>query len=223
MIPTRYRSEYLGEFVVSSTDWRRGNKVQDREWIPNPIENQHISGVAAVIGTSVDRELFDYAILESHKGGLQGRRRLQTYGTGEVWKHLRLNFYVTTDQRQLNSIHNKEYGSVDSVVYTTARHCLRYPGDFYLVPHIPAIKDPALAMYLAAFDGHQEIYLIGLNADSAPLGSELENDVDRIIKSYPTHQFVLVGVESNMPDKWRYNNNVSCLTYRRFISHCDVG
>jgi hypothetical protein len=222
MIPTRYRKDYLGEFVVSSTDWRRGNKFQSREWIPNPIENQHISGIAAVVGSSIDRALFDYAKLEHHKGGLQGRRRLQTYGTNETWRHLKLNFYVSTDQRQLNSIHNKEYGSVDSVVYTTARYCMRFPGEFYLIPHMPVIKDPALAMYLAVFDGHNEIYLLGYNKDFAPPNSEIENDVDRVIKSYPNHQFILVGVETNMPDRWRHNDNVRCLDYRKFISYCDV-
>ena len=55
MIQTRYRSDYTGEFVVTRTRMANGRGQQSREWIPNSIDNQHISGRAAVIGSAVDR------------------------------------------------------------------------------------------------------------------------------------------------------------------------
>ena len=51
----RYRTEYDGEFVIINNTIKDGKKIQEREWIENPIENQHISGCAAVIGHGQSR------------------------------------------------------------------------------------------------------------------------------------------------------------------------
>ena len=51
----RYRTEYDGEFVIVSNIVKEGKKLQEREWIENPIKNQHISGRAAVIGHGQSR------------------------------------------------------------------------------------------------------------------------------------------------------------------------
>ena len=51
----RYRADYPGEFVVIESRWISGKKEEKREWIPNPIENQHISGRAACIGSTFDQ------------------------------------------------------------------------------------------------------------------------------------------------------------------------
>ena len=72
MIHANYRSEYPGEFIVLETKWSGGKKVQTREWIDNPIQNQHLSHRAACIGTSIDLERFNYTILQRHRGGLLG-------------------------------------------------------------------------------------------------------------------------------------------------------
>ena len=50
-MPERYRTEYDGEFVITVNTIKNGEKHQEREWIDNPIENQHISGRAAVLVT----------------------------------------------------------------------------------------------------------------------------------------------------------------------------
>ena len=65
----RYRKDYLGEFVILNTSWKDGKKVQTREWMDNPIKNQHISSRAAIIGPGSSRERFDVRVLEKHKGG----------------------------------------------------------------------------------------------------------------------------------------------------------
>ena len=56
MIQERYRQDYDGEFVLLQTSIRNGVKEQRREWMINPIQNQHVSGRAAVIGSNLDRE-----------------------------------------------------------------------------------------------------------------------------------------------------------------------
>ena len=66
---TKFRADYAGEFVVVESRWSGGHKQEKREWIENPIENQHISGRAACIGSSVDQYLFDYTRLQRHRSG----------------------------------------------------------------------------------------------------------------------------------------------------------
>jgi hypothetical protein len=38
-----------------------------REWIPNPIENHHISGRAACIGSTTDIDAFDFTLYKITK------------------------------------------------------------------------------------------------------------------------------------------------------------
>lgn len=221
MIPVRYRQDYAGEFVVTNTKWYQGRKNQQTEWIPNPIDNQHISGLAAVIAPAAGTPVFDHARLQRHRGGLQGKRRLQTYGSAIVWRDMRLDFHVTTDQNIVKKIHEEKYNE-KCTVYTSAKLCLRYPGEFYIVPYLPQLRDLALSIYLAAFDGHREIFLLNYGMDCITPGSKHEADVNQILETYKDHRFYLVGVESNMSTLWRNHANVTCMPVRQFVSYCDI-
>jgi len=75
MISERYRKDYTGEFIILNTAWSGGKKRTQREWMPNPVENHHISGRAACIGSAVDKPEFDFTILQNHKGGLLGSKK----------------------------------------------------------------------------------------------------------------------------------------------------
>lgn len=221
MINPRYRRDYMGEFIVLHTTFRDGQKIQEREWVDNPIVNQHISGRAAIIVSDVDFDRFDYTMLEYHRGGLRGTKRLQTYATGDIWRDLKLNFYVSTQQEQLEAIAATDYGD-DTVVYTDRRRVLQFPGQFFLIPYAPMISDPATAMYLAAFDGHQEIFVLGANRELKFVEPKWQQHITEVMRSYYHCMFYFVGVESNMPAEWRSQKNFRCLTHRNFVTHCDV-
>lgn len=217
----RFRQDYDGEFVVVKSIWAGGKKIQEREWIANPITNQHISGRAACICSNTDLESFDYTILARHRGGLLGSKKLQTYGTGEITKKMNLDFSVELNQANLAEIIQRNY-HVDNIVYTSARQCIASPGNFYLIPFNPNLLEPAAALYLAAFDGHQEIFLLGYNKET-PIDSPFWIDqVTTVINTYRNVIFYLIGVETNMPESWRSASNTKCLNYRDFIGYCDV-
>lgn len=220
MISQRYRSGYLGEFVVQHTTFRAGTKIQDREWIPNSIENHHISGRAAVLVGDTDRSRFNYAKLQHHHGGLRGNQRLQTYGTSVTWQHLPLDFYVTTDSMTLSMIDHANYAR-DTVVYTDRRRVQEFPQKFFLVPYCPFMADPALAMYLAAFDGHTEIFVLG-SADHQDRNLDWQQHVLEIMQCYHNCQFYFVGVEAAMPMSWRSQSNFGSMPVRSFVTHCDI-
>ena len=217
----RYRVDYPGEFVVVKSTWAAGKKTQEREWIANPIENQHISGRAVCIGSRDSQGYFDYRILQRHRGGLLGTLKVQTYGTGQIAEDMRLDFAVDVDAEQLQRLIKNGYNE-NNVVYTTARNCLNNPGDFYLIPQAPKLLMPALPVYLAAFDGHKEIFLLGYSTQMVFENHRWFDDVCSVFSAYAGIQFYIVGEPTIMPDLWLECANVKTMPYRDFIGYCDI-
>jgi hypothetical protein len=221
MITQRYRKDYTGEFVVTNTLWSGGKKRMQREWVPNLIENKHISGRAVCIGSTVGMAKFDFKILQHHKGGLLGSKKVQTYGIGDIAKLMRLDFTVEKDDTVLKDLIDQHYYK-DNVIYTTPKLCLTYPNVFYNVPYNPSFIKQVLAVYLAAFDEHREIFLIGYN-DDAELGSNnWAEQLNQIIAAYPATKFFHIGSKVQTPDAWKNNSNFKQLTYKEFILYCDI-
>ena len=218
---TKYRTDYAGEFVILETKWSGGKKSETREWIENPITNQHLSGRAACIGSAMDQWRFDYTRLERHRGGLLGSKKLQTYGTGTIAQQMRLDFTVETSQDNLNKILELQYQSTN-IVYTSARYCITYPGEFYLIPLRPRLIDLATIVYLAAFDGHQEIFLLGYTDEVDSGHKDWINQISGIFSTYTGTKFYLIGEPSRMPDTWVNCPNTQTMNYHDFISYCDV-
>ena len=217
----RYRTDYAGEFVILETRWGAGKKEETREWIPNPIENHHLSGRAACIGSDFDLWQFDYTRLQRHRGGLLGSKKLQTYGTGSIAQQMRLDFAVETNTNNLNKILETGYQR-DNIVYTTARNCIANPGEFYLIPYKPRLIDMTIAVYLAAFDGHQEVFLLGYTDETNGNSLNWETQLADVFLAYPGVKFYLVGESTRMPDIWVDCFNTQVMTYPEFISYCDV-
>lgn len=221
MITTRYRRDYTGEFVIVDTVVSGGQTHQRREWIDNPIVNHHLSGRAAVIGSRTHRAKFDHTRLPRHRGGLLGKKRLQTYGAGDLWQDMPFDFFATSDDQELTNMLAQDYDS-RSTLYSTARNCIRHPGRLYLVPFMPVVDDLALPIYLAAFDGHEEVFMLGYGLDTPAGSRSWTQHIDSIISAYPGTQFFFVGVEANTPGSWLSHPNVRCMKYQEFIYYCDI-
>ena len=218
----RYRTDYAGEFVITETKWSGGKKEQTREWIENPIENQHLSHRAACIGSSVNRDqFFNYQILQRHRGGLLSSKKLQTYGTGEIAHEMRLDFAVELNAEKLEILKEQKYDETN-ILYTSARNCLANPGCFYLIPHTPHFQTEVTPVYLAAFDGHEEIFLLGYTNDTPLEGTRWINELSEIMSAYSSTQFFIVGEKTNLPTKFFDSSNVQKMSYREFIGYCDV-
>lgn len=216
----RYRKDYPGEFVVLETRWSGGKKEQTREWIENPVVNQHLSHRAACIGSNLDQAWFDYRRLQRHRGGLLGSKKLQTYGTGSISTEMRLDFSVELVEDNLKKIIESEYDQ-HNIVYTTAKLCINHPGHFYLIPYNPHLTDTVTSVYLAAFDGHEEIFLLGYNND-VPNNNQWIEQLTQLIKTYSAVKFYFVGFKSNIPTVLANLPNVTLFDYREFVTYCDV-
>jgi len=221
MLTERYRHDYDGEFVILKTQYRDGRKTQEREWVANPITNQHISGRAACIGSSVDHGRFDYTRLQRHRGGLRASKRLQTYGCDDIWQQMRLNFYITSDPARLAEIAATNYGD-DTVCYSNARGVLAFPGQYFLCPYSPSIPDPAMAVYLACFDGHSEVYLLGYTQETPGDPRPWQRAILEIMQVYNKVDFYVICTPTVVPELWLGQPNCHNLVYRDFVSRCDV-
>lgn len=217
----RYRADYPGEFVILETKFTGGKKVEKREWIDNPVTNQHLSHRAACIGSSVDYDFFDYPRLERHKGGLLSSLKLQTYGTGAIAQQMRLDFTADTQLKNLRPLIKSKY-TEKNIVYTTTRNCIKVPGEFYLIPQAPHVCTLALPVYLAAFDGHKEIFLVGYTKETPSDTKEWEQHIAKIIRAYPETIFTLIGRTENLFECWLDCPNTRVFTYRDFVTYCDV-
>lgn len=217
----RFRQDYVGEFVVTEIKMSQGRSHQTREWIDNPIENQHISGRAAVIGSRALEKRFQHQRLQRHRGGLLAQKTLQTYGTGDIWRDMHLDFYYDTDRQEINDILQANYDQT-TICYANNRTCLENPGRFYIVPYLPILDKLAMPLYLAAFDGHKEIFVIGYNDELSSGTTNWKSDVNQILHTYSDVKFWFIGSAAAIPDLWRQNANVDSMDVRKFICYCDI-
>lgn len=219
----RYRSDYEGEFIITNQRIVDGKKVQDREWIQNPIENQHISGRAVCIADGASRSNFSINKLENHRGGLLGKLRLQSYGVGRVCDEIVCNFYITRDKETLSRLVERQY-TVNTVCYTSTRSLIEHPGEFYLLPMGQKGTDEFMAVWLACFDGHKEIYMIGYEPTE-----KVAKQIAEIMMVYKGVKFFRVspGIKDNQtdhltPESWKWQPNFQDMSYRQWITHCDI-
>jgi hypothetical protein len=221
MIPERFRRDYDGEFVVLHTRISGGIKEQRREWIPNPIENFHISGRAVVIGSRSQQDQFQHQRLQRHRGGLLGKKKVQTYSCDDIWTDMFVDFYVSNNSEYITQILEQNYDT-KSTVYTRPKLILEHPGRLYPVPYGPLLSDPALAVYLAAFDQHQEVFLLGMTNDTKYKDRNTVDEIRRVIESYRGTKFYGVGESPAFENSWRNLPNFETMSIRKFVSYCDI-
>ena len=235
-----YRADYDGEYVILTTKFEQGKKIVEKEWVENPIQNQHISGRAAVIASGESRQVFDVTQLERHRGGLLGSKKLQTYGTGQLHKEMQLDFFISMDTDKLKECIEDRY-TERCTVYTSARNCIENPGEFFLIPQSMSGLTAVLATWLACFDGHKEIFWLGLDGQTdenynnniyipqddprkqkATISHKLNNSIVQLMQCYLGVDFYHVSNINKVPEVWAEQPNFKQMTYREWISYCDV-
>lgn len=218
MITEKYRADYDGEYVITKTIWSDGEKKQEREWIPNTVTNNHISERAVILYSTEVKQKYDPRRLTEHKGGLLGKKKLQIYAVDGVILDLPADFGVTSDRPLLENILHRNFNQ-RTICYTNTTNCVKYPGEFYLVPYSPGMCSEALAVYLACFDGHKEVFIYNFNKleDMAVV-----KQMAQVFKTYRGTKFYLVDQNNQLPAQWKIFNNVEFMSIRDWIFHCDI-
>lgn len=223
-----YRESYTGEDVVTTLTYKNAQWTPKYEWIPNAITNIHTTSQAIVIGASSRAEWrheyqgFDINLLVTHKGGLFGADKLQTYGTNGLYKEFTPDFLII-DNKEVDEIVQSGYCN-NNIVYAHANPILDHPGKFYLIPQDPSWNAGTIAVYLACFDGHSKVYLMGFDGRQGD-DTFYEKTLKLVFELYPSVDFVRVTPtpEYYMPESWKFQVNLRQITFREFVLEADIG
>jgi len=245
-----YRENYSGEDVVSVLTYQHNDWTSDAEFVPNAVFNNQISNKAVILGNGPSRlELYPqgdlFQILANHRGGLLSAGRVQTYGCNAIVRDFIPDFVVANDE-VANEMVNGGYCD-RTIVYGTGDMVLKYPGKFYLAPQQPPYNMGAIAAYLACFDGHQSVYLMGFDCYDSHAGEHFTYNVyagttgypgseapnteaffvkamEQVMSTYPQVDFVRVMPADTyaVPESWQYFLNFRQISFSDFAREVDL-
>lgn len=245
-----FRSNYQGEEVHRDLVWENNQWNFAGEYVPNNIINNQISNRAVILGNGPSRlqlqPLADILpILKRHKGGLLAEGAVQTYGCNAIFRDFDPDFLIVTGEDIVAEIVKIGYW-FRHIVYSTHDAVLTYPGKFYLVPQNPLWDAGAIAAYMACFDGHKKIYLLGfdghpnentigdanvyVNTPGYPKSTDLHTgeffirSMLNVMSTYDDVDFIRVMPTKNwyIPEPWRYLPNFTQITFRDFTFEVDL-
>lgn len=238
-----YRSNYTGEDIVVERNYTGGVWHDTTENVPNAVTNNQISNQAVVIGNGSGRSGFNLAAIKNHRGGLLGAKALQSYGCNALYRDFAPHFLVATGNAIVKEIADAGY-TTEHIVYTDANHTLEYPGKFYLIPHNPYADAGTAAIYLAAFDGHKKVYMLGFEGNNmsgfndniyagtsghpssaTPIdGNKWDAARAELFKTYDDTEFIQVTLHGGVtnPASWLSCVNFRQISFRQFALEADL-
>jgi hypothetical protein len=212
------------------------------ETVPNAVTNNQISNRAVVIGNSPTRLEFNLQNLKKFSG-LLGADTLQTYGCNALYRDFTPDFLVVHGNDIVKELAESEYIK-NNIVYTNAIHLLEYPNKFYLIPYNPYADAGTTAAYIAAFDGHKKIYLLGFDEQDSEnynfnvyagtngydaLDAEILSDTwvtnrVELFNLYNDVDFIWVTLygRSTVPESHKSCVNFRQISYRDFVLETDL-
>lgn len=237
-----YRTDYEGEFVVDGFIVKDGRRQENRIFLPNTISNNQHTGNACIIGNGRSRLDLDIKKVTYHAGGHLGKRRLQTYGCNALYRDTKVDFLVATNSVMVNEIVRSGYAK-DHVVMSNATNLVQHPGDLHLIPYQAQGNTGYIATFLACFDGHKKVYLLGFDnqseeggnnnvytgtpnyapADKNTNSSKWEAKMKMLFDRYSDVEFTLVvGKTTRFPEAWKYCLNLREVSIRDFVLEVDL-
>jgi len=242
-INKQYRNKYISENIVVERNYNNGLWQDSVECIYNAVTNNQISNRAVVIGNGPSRLNFNLNQLKTYSG-LLGASTLQTYGCNALYRDFTPDFLIAIGtSRIINEIATSDY-ITKNIVYSNAMNMLEYPRKFYLIPHDPYTDAGTTALYMAAFDGHKTIYMLGHDGQDTPgynynvyagtdgydksnttvLEQKWVQDKATIFNTYDDVDFVRVthrGTDT-IPEVWKYCANFRQISHREFTLEADL-
>lgn len=238
-----YRKDYTGEDIVQERTLIDGKWETTTEHVPNNVINNQISNRAVVFGNGTGRESFPIQHILSKKSGLLGADSLQSYACNAFYRDFKPDFLVVSNRALADEIVKSNY-TKNNIVYTRVDISLEFPKNFYLIPHDPYGDAGTTAAYIAAFDGHKKIYLIGFNGQSQPgvndniyagtrgydaidakvLDIKWVTNIASLCKVYNDVDFVRVTESGrrSTPEAWKSLTNLRQINLREFIIETDL-
>lgn len=238
----KYRRGYTGEDIIVERKLERGMWETTTETVPSRITNRQISNTAVVIGNGINRLGFNLKELKK-PSGLLGAKTVQTYGCNALYRDFAPDFLIATGNNGIvDEIADRGYTN-EHIVYSNAIHLLEFPGKFYLIPFDTYADAGTTAAYIAAFDEHKTIYLIGFDGQEAGWNNNVyagTKGYDAKTTSIDQHDWIanrkqLLDVYDDVdwvwvtphgtnliPETLKYCANLRQINYRQFVLECDL-
>ena len=239
----KYRRGYVSEHVVVEKKMEGGRWYTTTENVPNKLTNRQISNTAIVIGNGINRLGFNLPQFNK-PSGLLGAKTVQTYGSNALYRDYQPDFLIAVGNNGIvDEIATNGYTN-EHIVYSSAIHLLEFPGKFYLIPHDIYADAGTTAAYIAAFDEHKRIYLIGFdgqepgvwnnNVYAGTLGYDPVNfDVNsdewianrkQLFDVYDDVDWIWVTPEGNnlIPELLKPCLNFRQIGFRQMVLECDL-
>ncbi len=221
-----FRSSYAGESIVSELVLADNNWEPKTEYIANSVFTTYTTKQAVAIGNGPSRDQFDLGLIERHKGGIRAADKLQSYACNLVVQQgFTPDFLVVTDPGKVKTIAESDYPN-DHIVYTNAQYILDYPGKFYLVPQNPPYDAGAMAAYLACFDGHKKLFLLGYDgySDDAENSFYIKTLI-HVMDTYKETEFIRVCPTRKTLCSVELQKRVNFrqIDFRDFVLEADIG
>lgn len=249
-----YRDTHLMDDVVTHYTYENSQWDTTIEQVKSNVVNNQISNTAVVLGNGPSRLQLNpnlFNLLTNHRGGLLAAGRVQTYGCNAIIRDFTPDFLVATGSEIVNEIagddwHDQNRYYQRTIVYSTADAVLEFPSKFYLIPQNPGWNAGSVAAYLACFDAHKKIYLMGFDCYNAPEATIHDNvyanspgyPVDgepvtdsyftmsllHVMQTYNDVEFVRVMPTESWycPDAWQYRTNFRQINFRQFTLEVDL-
>jgi len=239
-----YRSSYSGESVVKNLVYKDVSWTPELESVPNSVFNTHTTTQAAVIGNGESRATMDLNLVVNHVSGIGGVNSLQTYGCNALYREHSPDFLVAVGDEIIEEIAASDYCN-NNIVYANADALLDYPGKFYLIPQNLYFDAGSLAVYLACFDGHKRVFMIGYDSyveesavnniykdtagyptsDQTQNGAWFTKSLATVMSTYDDVDFIRVMPTNTYytPVEFQQLVNFRQIDYRQFAIEADLG
>jgi hypothetical protein len=220
-----YRSSYAGESIVSELILSNNEWEPQTEYVPNRVFNTHTTTQAVAVGNGPSRHEFNLKLIERHRGGLLAHNKLQSYACNLAHEEFTPDFLITTDPAKVKAVAESGYCD-DHIVYSNAQYVLEYPGKFYLVPQNPPFDAGSLATYLACFDGHRKIFLLGFDGYTDSVEDVFwVKTLTSIMDIYKNVEFVRVCPTKKYvcANDLIRRSNFRQIDFREFVIEADIG
>jgi hypothetical protein len=241
-----YRTNYSGDEIVTEAAYENSEWRYVKESTRPSFEFVPASGRAVVLGNGLSQKIINLNLLKKSRG-FNNSKTLKVYGCNALYRDFDPDFLVVTRDTVAKEIATQNLKSGDycknNVVYASVKNILDYPGNFHVIPQNPGWNSGAIATYLACFDGHTTVYLIGhdpidsngadYNIYSGTNGYNQKSNISNqfyetcmlnVFNTYASVNFVLVNKTGKgyIPESWKYCLNLRRLSLRGFVLEADI-
>ena len=239
-IQQKFRSDYQGEDAIVEFVLQDGVWWPRTEFMPNTININRRRHQAVVIGNGVSRTRLaaNYHSIMNMQS-VFGPDAILTYGCNALYRDYSPVFLVAHGDAMTQEIVESGYAQ-NHQVYSSGKHVYQYGPQLHLIPQNPEMDAGAIAAYLACFDQHRVVYLMGFDTDGGsgqvvsniyagtdnyPVIGDPSSDLLGVLSLasvasvYTDVEFVRVMPRESfhMPEQWRYLTNFRQIEFRQFI------